>query len=62
METALKELGKEQHDCISLFYLEKRSYQEISDNTGYPVLKIKSYIQNGKRNLKNMLDKKLNQE
>jgi RNA polymerase sigma-70 factor (ECF subfamily) len=62
METALKELGKEQHDCISLFYLEKRSYQEISDITGYPVLKIKSYIQNGKRNLKNMLDKKLNQE
>ena len=59
MGSALQELGNEQKRCVTLFYLEKQSYQEISQNTGYPVLKVKSYIQNGKRNLRIILDKKL---
>ena len=59
MEESLKELNPEQRQCVTLFYLEKKSYQEISDTTGYSLLQVKSYIQNGKRNLKIMIEKKL---
>ncbi len=59
MEIALKELNPEQQQCVTLFYLEKKSYQEISDVTGFSMLQVKSYIQNGKRNLKLLIEKKL---
>ncbi|MES1198069.1 MAG: sigma-70 family RNA polymerase sigma factor [Chitinophagaceae bacterium] len=62
METALKELSPEQEQCVTLFYLQKKSYQEVSDITGFSMLQVKSYIQNGKRNLKIILEKKLNDE
>src|SRR5262245_6180656 len=52
MEEALKELNPEQKQCVTLFYLQKKSYQEITAVTGYSMLQVKSYIQNGKRNLK----------
>lgn len=57
MERALQLLNEEQLQCITLFYLEKKSYQEIADQTGYSILKVKSHIQNGKRNLKLMLER-----
>ena len=60
MSSALKELNEEQKLCVTLFYLEEKSYQEITQQTGYSMLKVKSYIQNGKRNLRILLDKKLN--
>lgn len=59
MESAIDDLNEAQRTCIRLFYLEKHSYQAISDSTGYTILNIKSHIQNGKRNLKLMLEKKL---
>lgn len=59
LQEALKGLNEEQYKCVTLFYLEKNSYQEISAVTGYPVLKVKSYIQNGKRNLRLSIEKKL---
>lgn len=59
MELALKELNPEQQQCVTLFYLQKKSYQEISDATGYTMLQVKSYIQNGKRNLKILVEKKM---
>jgi RNA polymerase sigma-70 factor (ECF subfamily) len=62
MEEALKELNPEQQQCVTLFYLQKKSYQEISDTTGYNMLQVKSYIQNGKRNLKILIEKKLQDE
>ncbi len=62
MEEALKELNAEQQQCVTLFYLQKKSYQEISDATGYNMLQVKSYIQNGKRNLKILIEKKLQDE
>jgi RNA polymerase sigma factor (sigma-70 family) len=55
METALQHLNKEQRDCVTLFYLQKKSYHEIAEMTGYSLLQVKSHIQNGKRNLKIML-------
>jgi len=59
METSLKELNPEQLQCVTLFYLEKKSYQEITETTGFSMLQVKSYIQNGKRNLKILIEKKL---
>ncbi len=58
MSAALEELNVEQKQCIILFYLEKRSYQEIADTTGFTLMQVKSYIQNGKRNLKLILEKR----
>jgi RNA polymerase sigma-70 factor (ECF subfamily) len=55
MQTALEMLGTEQKTCISLYYLENHSYQQIALITGYNGDQVKSYIQNGKRNLKNYL-------
>jgi hypothetical protein len=40
-----------------LFYLQEKCYQEVSSQTGYDLLKVKSYIQNGKRNLKICMDR-----
>ena len=58
MEDSLKELNPEQQQCVTLFYLQKKSYQEIADITGYSMLQVKSYIQNGKRNLKILIERK----
>jgi RNA polymerase sigma factor (sigma-70 family) len=58
LEEALNELGEEQRQCVILFYLKKNSYQQITEKTGYSLMQVKSYIQNGKRNLKILLDKK----
>lgn len=60
MALSMEELNEEQKRCVTLFYLEKKSYQEIASCTGYSTMQVKSYIQNGKRNLKISLDKKLN--
>ncbi|MCU7552504.1 sigma-70 family RNA polymerase sigma factor [Chitinophagaceae bacterium LB-8] len=60
LEEALIELNEEQRLCVTLFYLQKESYLQISERTGYSLLQVKSYIQNGKRNLKLLLLKKLN--
>jgi RNA polymerase sigma factor (sigma-70 family) len=59
MEQSLGELSPEQQQCVTLFYLQKKSYQEISELTGYSMLQVKSYIQNGKRNLRILIEKKL---
>ena len=61
MNDSLKELSTEQQLCLTLFYLEKKSYQQITAQTDFSLLQVKSYIQNGKRNLKLLLEKKLNQ-
>lgn len=59
MQSALKQLNHEQQLCVTLFYLEKKSYTEISAETGYNMMQVKSNIQNGKRNLRLLLEKKL---
>lgn len=52
LEEAIATLNEEQGKCVKLFYIEERSYKEIEYITGYNYEKVKSYIQNGKRNLK----------
>ena len=58
LNEALQQLNKEQHVCLTLFYLEKRSYIEIAAGTGFSMMQVKSHIQNGKRNLRALLEKK----
>lgn len=52
MEMAIKQLNAEQQQCVNLFYLQKKSYAEIAEISGFTMLQVKSYLQNGKRNLK----------
>ncbi len=58
MERCLETLPEEQRRSVELFYLQERSYREIESQTGYDLKKVKSYIQNGKRNLKNCMEKR----
>lgn len=58
LDKALLNLSEPQRRCVQLFYYQNMSYQEISDETGYQLSKVKSYIQNGKRKLKIYLDPK----
>lgn len=55
LEQAITQLDDKQQSCIRLFYLEKKSYHEIEQQTQLTYKEIKSAIQNGKRNLKNNL-------
>ena len=59
LSDALQHLNREQKICIRKFYLEKKSYQNISAETGFSLLQVKSYIQNGKRNLRLLLERKI---
>ncbi|MBI5218245.1 MAG: sigma-70 family RNA polymerase sigma factor [Bacteroidia bacterium] len=52
LEKGIHELDDEQKKCIDLFYLQDKSYADIMEITGYTMNQVKSYIQNGKRNLK----------
>lgn len=52
LEQALETLNEAQRRCVELFYLQKKTYQRVSEITGYSLLQVKSHIQNGKRNLK----------
>jgi RNA polymerase sigma factor (sigma-70 family) len=58
IEEALNSLKLEQKECIHLFFMEDKSYHEISEQLGIPLLKVKSAIQNGKRNLRIQLEEK----
>ena len=52
MHREIEQLRHEQKTCIKLFYLEKKTYKEISRDTEFSVKEVKSHIQNGKRNLR----------
>lgn len=52
----LNKLNEDQKNCVELFYYEQKSYQEIVEISGLTLSKVKSHIQNGKRNLKNCIE------
>ena len=56
LEKAMVGLKEEQKLCIELFYIKEKSYTEIVEITGYDIKQVKSYIQNGKRNLKIIME------
>ena len=55
LEQAMTKLSDEQRTCLELFYLQEKCYNEVATITKYSLNEVKSYIQNGKRNLKNHL-------
>lgn len=57
MSKCMTTLPEEQRISVDLFYLQQKCYKEVSELTGYDVNKVKSYIQNGKRNLKICMEK-----
>jgi RNA polymerase sigma-70 factor (ECF subfamily) len=61
-EEALREcieaLPEAQRACVNAFFLEGLSYKEIEARAGYSLKSVKSYMQNGKRNLKACLERK----
>ena len=57
LRKCIEQLKSEQKECVSLFYLEEKCYQEISDELNFELKKVKSFIQNGKRNLKICMEK-----
>lgn len=59
MTEAIEQLSEEQRSTITLFYLQRHTYEQIIERTGYTFMQVKSYIQNGRRNLKTILSKKL---
>ena len=58
LDDCLQSLTEPQKICVQLFFIESLSYKEIVLKTGFDELKVKSYIQNGKRNLKICIEKK----
>lgn len=56
MESALNKLNPDQKLCVKLFYLQKKSYSEVAEITGFSMMQVKSYLQNGKRNLKLLME------
>ena len=59
MEECLKKLNRDQQVCIELFYLHEKSYQEVSIETNLGLNNVKSFIQNGKRNLRICIESQL---
>ncbi len=57
LQLCIENLKEEQRQCVQLFYYEKKSYKEIAGNLEIDERKVKSLIQNGKRNLKICLEK-----
>lgn len=62
LQEALPLLKPPQKHCLELFYLENLSYKDIQERTGFQLNEVKSYVQNGKRNLKLVIEEKLRNE
>lgn len=58
LEQCLDTLTSEQKQTVELFYLQNKCYNEITEITGYDWNKVRSFIQNGRRNLKLCIDEK----
>lgn len=52
LDECLQKLTSEQRISVELFYMQSKCYRDIAEETGFELGKVKSYIQNGKRNLK----------
>lgn len=57
LEKALEELKPEQRQCVELFYINQKSYKEVELITGLTYNEVKSHLQNGKRNLKQIIER-----
>ena len=56
VQAAFSKLKSDQRKCMELFFYQDKSYKEIEDETGYTLKQVKSFLQNGKRKLKLILE------
>lgn len=56
MKHCIERLRIQQKECVLMFYYQEKGYREIADELDVVEKKVKSYIQNGKRNLKICLE------
>lgn len=61
LQQCVEGLPEEQKQAVALFYLENKCYNEIATLTGYDWNKVRSYIQNGRRNLKICMEQRTNE-
>ena len=59
LDDCISRLPQPQKTSIEMFFFKDKSYMDICDATQYSLKSVKSYIQNGKRNLKLCLEKNL---
>jgi RNA polymerase sigma-70 factor (ECF subfamily) len=57
LKQCVKKLPVQQRVAVIRFFMDEMSYLDIADSTGYNLNQVKSYIQNGKRNLKICIEK-----
>lgn len=57
LHQAIAQLNSDQRSCIELFYLQKQSYAQVAEQTGFSMKQVKSYLQNGKRKLRILMEK-----
>lgn len=57
LEKCMELLNIQQKKCVDLFFMQEKSYQEITTELSLTLNEVKSFLQNGKRNLKNCLEK-----
>jgi RNA polymerase sigma-70 factor (ECF subfamily) len=62
LEKVMEQLKPVQKECIRLFFIEQLSYEEIMNKTQLSFKEVKSHLQNGKRNLKIMMEQNSNNE
>ncbi len=56
LELCIETLNPEQKKIIQLFYLQGKCYNEIAVQTGHDWSKVRSLVQNGRRNLKTCME------
>lgn len=59
LKRCMEKLPEEQKVSLTCFFMEEMSYADIVETTGYTLSRVKSYIQNGKRNLKICIEKQM---
>lgn len=59
LEDCIEQLSDEQKQAVQLFYQQEKCYQEVSELTGFSLKMVKSYLQNGRRNLKNCIEQRV---
>ena len=57
LEAAVLRLNDPQQRCIRSFYLERNSYRQTAEGTGFSIEQVRSHIQNGRRNLRLILER-----
>lgn len=58
LRDCMKGLPEKQRVCVGYFFMEELSYKDIEDKSGFSLKMVKSFIQNGKRNLRLCLEQK----